>query len=373
MLLFPQKTDANIDSTGKQFYVLSPRVAVNEQLCALFRLAGFNAVKGIEQDFNYLEEVTIPVNTSGVVVDIGASTQVEVISHLLQVHIPRTVWCCVVGDSDSIILLQSFIRNNIHYFNINAQQEMIVEAATYGVEIKEKRRAVSISILGCKGGVGSTTIGYQLANEIARIKQISTIFIQGSRGSRDLDLHAGKKLLPGITPAQKYFDLMVNQGEQFPDLEQDLLQGYNFVLFEQIINTADKEQLRHLAESSLCLVLLIDRSMASIRVARNMIENIDLLQRTSRGARRLFICLSDTRPIPMDALSKEDIQSLLGRQIDILFPYNKQVKSRRSPFTLFSSAKTPLDTLTHYVLGGGKSHKASLINRILARKNKEVL
>lgn len=373
MLLFPQKGEMAADPSHKQFYILSTRTEIIGQLSTQFRLAGFSVVEGIEQTFEQLDKVTIPASASGVVVDVGDSTQVEMITHALQVNIPRQVWCCVVGDSDSISLAQTFKRNNIHYFNIYAQQEMIVKAAMQGFEAKTKRQPVSISILGCKGGVGSTTIGYQLAAEIARKKQISTLFIQGAQGSQDLDLLFGKKLLQEITHAQKYFDLMVNKEDTFPDLSQEIFQEYNFVLFEQSINTANKEQMRHLVESSLCLVLVIDRSMASIRVARNMIENLELLQRTSHIARRLLICLNDTRPVPFDSLGSEDIHNLLNRPVDILFPYVKRVKSQRPAFSLFGTAQTPLQTLTSYVLGGSSGSKKSLLNHLLPHGKKGAL
>ncbi|EMF04245.1 hypothetical protein [Serratia marcescens] len=371
MLLFPQKADANIDPAGKRFYIISSRLEVNNTLSEQFRLVGFSAVESLMQDFMHADSLNIPSNASGVVVDICTNEQVDEIIHGLQVHIPREVWCCVAGDSDSIALAQAFASHNIRYFNLSTQHELMVQAAVSGVELKTNRHAVSISVLGCKGGVGSTTIGYQLANEIVRIKHMPTLFIQGASGSRDLDLHAGKKLLQEITPVHKKFDLMSSDSQCFPDLKHDSLQKYNFVLFEQSINTADKELLRHLVESSLCLVLILDRSMASVRVARNMIENIELLQRTSRASRRLFLCLNDTRPVSINAVSQDDIQALLGRPIDVTFPYNKQKNPAKSKHPRFVRSLSPLDTLTQYVLGVAVRPQTSLVSRLLTRQRQE--
>lgn len=368
MLLFPQKNEAESDISGRQFYVISLRSQVKEQLCAQFRLAGFDAAKGIEQNLMQLEKLSIPINASGVVVDIGSSTEVDAISHALQINIPLEVWCCVVGDSDSIALSQSFMRNDIHYFNITAQQDAIIQAAVLGAGVKARRQPVSISILGCKGGVGSTSISYQLASEISRIKQIPTLLIQGSHGSRDLDLHAGKKLQQEITTAQKHFDLMIAQSDSLPDLSQDIYSAYNFVLFEDAINTADKEHMRHLAEHALCLVLVIDRSMASIRVARNMIESVELLRRTNNLTRRLLISLNDTRPVSINSISDEDVQSLLGKPIDIFFPYSKLTNRKSSTFR---SPQTPLQTLTTYVLGGAVRPKSRWLTQRLFSSKKE--
>jgi len=367
MLIFQQKESDASDKTDGKFYVISTRRAINEQLCQQFRLVGFNAVEGIERDITHTASLNIPGNANGVVVDIGNNTQVADVFNALQIQIPRQVWCCVVGDSDSIALAQDFAANQIGYFNVSMQQDMIIQAALSGIEIKNHRTAVSISVLGCKGGVGSTTIAYQLAVEISRLKELPTLFVQGNSGSRDLDLHAGKKMSQDITSLQKNLDLMCSNSNTFPNLQLEGMHQYNFVLFEQSINTADKELLRHLAESSHCIVLVIERSMASVRVARNMIENIELLQRISRTSRRFFICLNDSRPVSMEMLSLSDIKALLNHQIDITFPFSKKKNPAKKRKSRFSPSPSPLNQLTRAVLGQKKEQNKSVMNRIFYR------
>ncbi|END9351058.1 hypothetical protein ABMH92_004800, partial [Escherichia coli] len=46
---------------------------------------------------------------------------------------------------------------------------------------------------------------------------------------------------------------------------QNIYDKYNFVIFEETINSASKETLRHLAEKSSCLILVLDRSMSSVQ------------------------------------------------------------------------------------------------------------
>lgn len=351
MLLFPDKADVSSEHSGKQFYVVSPRPEVNEKLSAQFRLAGFSAVKSIPLSFTQLDKLVIPTDACGVVVDIEANTQAEAISQALQMKIPRKVWCGVAGDSDSISLSQRFARHRFPYFNIHVQLDALSQAAMQRRDAPEQRQAVSISVLGCKGGVGSTLIGYQLAEKIAGLKKTPTLYAQGASGSRDLDLLVGKKLTQDITSLNKSFDVMSSQSVEFPDLKQEPFLGYNVVLFEQAINTADKELLRQLIESSSCLVLVIDRSMVSVRVARNMLEIIELLQRTGQLTRRLYLCLSDTRPVQLNALSAEDIRALLGRPVDVHIPYSKKGNPEARAFSLFSRAFSPVEQLAHCVLG----------------------
>lgn len=363
MLLFQQKARAGAQSTQRKLYVVSGRGDVSEELCQLLRLAGFSAVECISRRATQLSSLYIPEDASGVIIDIVDNMAVMEIVGALQMQIPRKVWCCVVGDSDSIALAQTFAHNQVGYFNLHTQQDMVIQAALASIQLKNNRSAVSISVLGCRGGAGTTTLAWQLAGEIVRLKQLPLLFVQGSAGSHDLDLLAGKKLSQEVTSLNKNLDVMSADGEHYPDIGCDADQRYNLVLFEQSIATADKELMRQLAEKTRCLVLVLDRSLSSVRVARNMIENVEMLRRSSHTPRRLFICLNDTRPLAADALSLTDIKILLGHPINIVVPY------RRRSASLAQGKKrrlhSPLARLARMVLGDESASKRSMTTRLL--------
>lgn len=364
MLLFPQKDDAKSAQNEKAFYVLSSRKVINEELSQLLRLAGFNQVTSVLQDLDLSHNLAISEKDYGIVIDIGRQEYIDNIVPAILAMVPRGVWCCVVGDSDSIMLAQGFLRDGIQYFNLNSQRELFVQSAISSTNLKSTRWAVSISILGCKGGVGNSSIAYQTISNIVQAKEMPSLFVQGATGSRDLDLLTGKKMVQEIVAGQKNLDLMSSSSSLYPDLSLDGFQKYNFVLFEEAINTANKETLRQLVESSSCLVLVMDRSMASVRVARGMIEVAESLNRSQLAPRRLFICLNDSRPFSMNMLSIEDLQSLLGRPLDVVFPYNKQ-KDGITRFVGLNRKIAPIDQLTRLILGGAPIHKGSFINRLM--------
>ncbi|NIH92215.1 pilus assembly protein CpaE [Enterobacter asburiae] len=363
MLLFQQKKTDDTNITDRKLYVISERYEVREQLCQLFRLAGFHAVEDVPMGITQMSTLAIPENTNGVVIDIADNIDVAGVVNSLQIQVPRNVWCCVVGDSDSISLAQSFARNHIGYFNRHTQQDMAVEAALSGAEYKYNRSAINITILGCKGGIGATTIAWQLAEELAQQKQLPILFMQGSRGSHDLDLIIGKKLSQDITAVGKNLDVMSTVSD-YPNVEHDTAQRYNFAVFEQSIATADKEMMRLLAEKSRCMVLIIDRSLSSVRVACNMIENTEQLRRNSPTPRRLLICLNDTRPVAEDSLSLVDIKNLLDNPIDIHFCYSR----RNEPSKLVKKRQfhTSIIQLTRVVLGDKYKPVQNIFSRLSA-------
>ncbi|QHM77220.1 hypothetical protein C7M52_03216 [Mixta theicola] len=367
MLLFPQKEE-KAAFTEKTFYVLSARADVNERLCQMLHLAGFNQIESRHQRIGQIGNLELSPHAYGVIIDIENLEQTDDIITAVQAIVPRNVWCCLVGDSDSIVLAQTFSRHGLFYFYLSAQSEDLIQAAMNGVVKKTQRKAIAISVLGCKGGNGNTAISWDLANRISQLRKMPTLFIQGGAGSQDLDLLIGCKLVQEINPVNKNLDAMSWKEESFPEVERELFDKYNFLIMEESIVSADKEVLRQIAEKSSCLIALMDRSMASIRIVRHIMEIVDAIKRSQRAPKRLILCLNDSRPVTMDMLSLEDIQSLLGRPIDIYFPYRKKGLLSALPF--LQRERPPIESLTLKVLGESEPVKNPLLRQFGGRKGK---
>ena len=348
----------------KPFIVLSARAEVNREMGRLLNLAGFTQVETPGQPLGTDSPLQIPAEAYGVIIDIESLSHSENVVNTLLAVVPRHVWCCVVGDSDSIALAQSFAEYGLHYFNLSTQRERLIQAAISGATLRVCRWAVSISILGCKGGVGNTYIAWHLANKIGQLRPAPTLYIQGSAASQDLDLLAGKKLQQDITSVSKNLDVLRSGEAHMPDLSQGDFLSYNFVLFDQAIHTADKETLRQIAGHSSCLVMVMDRSMTSVRRVRQMIETLEAINRAGLMSRRLLLCLNDTRPPATEMLSKEDMESLLEREINFVIPWRGQSHSffrRRRP-------EDPLECLTQQVLGEPAKATATTLSRLIKKK-----
>ncbi|GLR07768.1 tight adherance operon protein [Mixta theicola] len=365
MLLFLQKEE-KASFKEMTFYVLSAREDVNEQLSQLLRLAGFSQVEKVHQSLGQVRNLTLSPQAGGMIIDIGAQTQVEEIVPVIQALVPRNIWCCVTGDSDSITLAQSFARHGIAYFYLKAQNDEMMQAAASGATAKARRWAVSVSVLGCKGGIGNTTLAWQLANRLVNQRQMPTLFIQGRAGSRDLDLVIGKKLSRNVVAVNKHLDAMGWEETHFPPIQQEAFEKYNFVVFEESINAADKEQMRQIVERTSCLILTMDRSMSSVRRVCSLIEMIDAINRSQSTPRRVLLCLNDSRPVTSEMLSLEDLQALLGRQLDVIFPYHKE--RTVTYFPALRRQRSPLETLAQKVLGESTPVKTSLVQRLTGKR-----
>lgn len=352
MLLFPQKNE-KATGTDQAFYVLSERKDVTEKLGQLLRLAGFAQVEEIHKSVMYVTSLQLAPQTRGIIIDIDDSLNAQETIQAIKTLVPRDVWCCVVGNQDSITLAQRYASQGLHYFYIGAQDDELIQVVTSGRRVTPFRWAVNISVLGCKGGIGNTSIAHQLVNNIIQLRQMPTLFIQGKAGSNDLDLLFDKKMNQALIPANKYLDLMCLQYDSLPQLKFETTEKYNFVVYEETANSVEKERLRQIIEHSSCLILVLDRSMSSVRVVRQMIEINDSISRSQRTPRRVLICLSDSRPVSGEMLSVEDIQTLIHRKIDIVFPWRKT--QLRPPFFSLKQKLSPADALTQRVLGASET------------------
>jgi len=348
MLLFPQKNEKK-SSADQTFYILSERREVINKLGQLLQLAGFSQVEAISGSVLQTTALQLIPHARGVIIDVGDSVKPQETILAIKTLVPRDLWCCVVGNQDAITMAQIYARQGLHYFYLGAQEDELIRVVTAGESVADFRWAVNISVLGCKGGIGNTSIAHQLVNKIVQIRQMPTLFIQGKAGSNDLDLLFDKKMNQGPISANKHLDLMCLQDEALPQLKYEATEKYNFVVYEETVNSAEKERIRQIVESTSCLIMVLDRSMSSVRVAKQIIEINESINRSRRTPCRLLLCLSDSRPISSEMLSQEDIQSLIQHKIDIVFPWRKM--RLRSSFFSISAKTSPADVLTRRVLG----------------------
>lgn len=173
--------------------IISTRKGLKDKISEYVRLADIKNIKEIDDDIFSAASILIPDNVKGIIIDINENHDINTILDLMKVHTPRDCWCILVGDIDSISIAQQFIERGILYLHIQSQLADLTQNLLKGIQIESDRKAFFISILGCRGGIGTTLLSYQLAHVITQIKKSPTLLLQGNQGSQDLDLITEKK------------------------------------------------------------------------------------------------------------------------------------------------------------------------------------
>ncbi|CNH02766.1 putative tight adherance operon protein [Yersinia thracica] len=346
--------------------IISSRKWLVEKVSEKIRLADMNNIKEIDKSIFNSSSINLSDQTIGVIIDIGNDKEIDKILDLIKNNTPRDCWCVLVGDIDSISIAQQFTDRGILYLNIQSQSAELTQLLLKGIQIESERKAFFISVLGCKGGIGTTLLSYHLAYEITQIKKSPTLLLQGNQGSQDLDLVTEKKMNTSITEYYKYLDLMLCNEIKLSDIDNQTNKKHNFIIFDQPIHNTSKERTTDYIEQSNCIIILLDNSMMSVRIAKEFINLYERFKRDNRQAIRLIICLNESRPVTKDMLDTNDIQSLLGRVIDIHIPYINSTKSSLNDPNYFGRKKTKINILAKNTLG--IKVNTSMDNYIWAKK-----
>ncbi|CNI47849.1 putative tight adherance operon protein [Yersinia rohdei] len=353
------KKDTKIKNT---IAIISKRKWLIDNVAEKIRLADMNNIKEIEKDILTVSSVNLPEQTIGIIIDIGNDHNIKNILDLIKNCTPRDCWCVLVGDIDSISIAQQFTEQGILYLNIQSQSAELTQLLLKGIRIESDRKAFFISVLGCKGGIGTTLLSFHLANEIAQIKKTPTLLLQGNQGSQDLDLVVEKKMSNEITEYYKNLNLMRCKENKLSEVDAKTNNKHNFIVFDQPIHNIPKENITDYIEQSNCIIILLDNSMMSVRIAKEFIGIYDRFKRDNRQAIRLILCLNESRPVAKSMLATTDIESLLERKIDIHIPYIYKTKESLSDQNYFGRKKNKIDTLVKNTLGIRVN--SSLKNRI---------
>ncbi len=329
--------------------IISKRKWLIEKVSEKIRLADMNSIKEIDKDIFTVPSVNLPEHSIGVIIDIGNDENIENILNLIKNHTPRDCWCILVGDIDSISIAQQFTERGVLYLNIQSQSDELTQLLLKGIQIESERKAFCISVLGCKGGIGTTLLSYHLANEITHIKKSPTLLLQGNHGYQDLDLVTEKKMNDEMSIYSKNLDLMFCKERKLSDIDTQTNKKHNFIVFEQPVHNIKKERITDYIEQSNCIVILFDNSMMSVRVAKEFIVFYERFKRDNKQAIRLILCLNESRPVTKNMLDTTDIRTLLGRSIDIHIPYIYKTKDSLNDHNYFGRKK--INSLAKNTLG----------------------
>ena len=218
-----------------------------------------------------------------------------------------------------------------------------------GVNIPRVRNSVKIAVLSCKGGIGASLISSHIANEIVVNKKIPVLLAQGSNGSQDLDLLFDKKLSAGVVEYTSNLDLFNGDLGTLPPATTE---KYNFIIYDQPIYNVKKDNFSQLLESYSSFVLVVERKIGSLRLAKQFLDECERIRSTTGKPIRTFICISDSRLETSKLMAKNDIETLVGSSVDAVIPYIKNTHAKTVlGVNLGRNGKSEINSLMMKVIG----------------------
>ncbi|MGX9418272.1 AAA family ATPase [Vibrio sp. RC27] len=341
-----------------------------------------------------------------VIVELNKSQNVtrdaERISHLLPSHAS----VIVIGCEDAISTIRNLKEMGFYYlFWPISKQELIDFVKSVNVNRAsnrgpgQKRRAKKISIIGAKGGVGTTLLVSEVAHQLVSDKKSNCVVIDHNYHSGDIDIMMGipkfdKRMVQrgalltslDLTTINSLIakqsdmlsvlsltsdDLTVNELNEYTDSIVDLLSPeVNFFVEDlsasAISPLADN---RNWMESD-CVILVVTPTISAVRDAARIKKALDT--KTDDTKPRLIVVVNHVVPEKSSTVKLTEIEKFLNYKPQVVLPYvpnaAKDLVEGKRLAKSSSGMKSPLKRLVSLILGESLAYKsksgiASLFSR----------
>ncbi|MBZ8006790.1 hypothetical protein AVBRAN9334_01310 [Campylobacter sp. RM9334] len=304
-------------------------------------------VKTLIKNYKDINAKDLGSNLIAIIIDLGIIKNVNESINILNTILPKDNTCIVFADNDSITIRQEFLNKGLRYLHYETQFNELFYELDSQSENKGSFSSIQISVLGTKGGIGTSFIAYLLAKNIYDRFCNKTLLLQGANSSFNIDLFSD------ISFNTEYFQdkgiclYKESLEDNFVGFNKYSEHKINFMVYDQGIYNASKENIELTLSNSDCVVLVINKELASIKKTKEVLETNDFLLSVNQGAKRIILVLNELSPIK--TLSIGDIEELLKRKIDLIIPFKSGIKEVKNNGA--SKINKAISSLVNLVIG----------------------
>lgn len=311
--------------SGYKVAIVSKRTELIEKVRSVLFLYNILGMEIISLALSELKETPSWNQFDAIIVDIQNADDAEQISENINRCIPIQATTVLVGSYDSIQFSEFLLKKGIYFLLENSQLEKIpdiLHKRSMTPPGSSQRVGSVITFLGCKGGIGTSSLVVHTLKKISDLTNYPLLYIQGATTSSNADflfempipddgslIDVGHSLQVKVETNEKawnYKDL--NSGEfNITIIDQNMGLASSFKHFEEIITLSN------------IIFIVINRDPYSIKVAKKMLTEIARASATNFDLlnKRFLICLNDDVPYDKkNALRDSDIEDFLEQKID---------------------------------------------------------
>ncbi|MGL9750724.1 MAG: hypothetical protein ACR5LC_04195 [Symbiopectobacterium sp.] len=142
--------------------IISPRPDVMTDIVSQLLMHHLADVIPHEADFFTMNDNPAASDAIAVIVDIDDVDNVELIMQMVALLIPVSAKPILVGNNDSICFAHALMMAGTNYRHIGSQLAQLPDLIRDPIPATRNRVTMKISVLGCKGGAGASTVAHQL-------------------------------------------------------------------------------------------------------------------------------------------------------------------------------------------------------------------
>lgn len=328
--------DAKIVRDKNKVAVISSSQSVLSEISSVLRMHNIGNVVSKKQPISEFREDETTTDAGWYVVDIENEKDLATINDIVAMAIPNDVLYILMGETDSIAFSTELMKIGARYLYKGTQLGAVADIILNAKGKQVDRLSLNVSILGCKGGCGTTTISSKLFSSIDKFMSAPALLIQGGSGSRDLDLISGESL--GISILESKVQrisstkaVKIDSETTRFDYNNPVYQQYNINIFDHNIARASQEDIETVLNHTTVLVLVVGNNFSSFRTAKKIIDEYKKFEiRTKSRPKRIIICANEYNvKFRRDKFSDEEAEDFLERKIDIRFPHLNSDKNEK--------------------------------------------
>ncbi|WED26084.1 AAA family ATPase [Vibrio sp. DW001] len=339
-----------------------------------------------------IEIVIVELNESN-----NVSQDAERISHLL----PNDASVIVIGSEDAISTIRNLKGMGFYYLFWPITKHELIEFVVSVHEnrnknkgLGKKRKAKQISVIGSKGGVGTTLICSEIAYLLSEDKKSSCVLVDNDYQGGNIDIMLGmekfekRQIRPGAfattldnTSAQgmlikhnKLLSVLSLTSESLANAEikeytktvvEHIAADCNFII-DDLSSIArqnfNKEEVVELSDS---VILVLEPTVSSLRDAARIKQQLE--DQNQESNMRVFVVLNYCLPTSSGTITLKEVEKYLRREVDVIIPFVKQldalVLERKRISKIGGKAEKGLRRLVSLIVGEDEKKGFSLFSR----------
>lgn len=295
-----------------------------------------------------------------ILLELSESNDVVADAREFAAKLPTHKGVIIIGKEDAISTLRTLKEMGFYYlfWPINKYEfadfvRHVHSDLKAQIGISKERRAKRVSIVGTKGGIGTSFITAELSAKLAG-QGVDTVLVDHQFHDSnmdvllgltehlprsidelavpegDLDLEGAQNFLSKVAPDLRFLSI---NGE----LADNELLSYNHALCKQISRNTNfivadfsgsvdfRVTAKMLVTHYDVVVIVIEPSVSAIRNAKALISSIDEQRQAQRKRTRIISVVNHHRPESSFVVQRSELEKFLGSTVDIDIDYCKQL------------------------------------------------
>lgn len=297
-----------------------------------------------------IEIVIIELNESN-----DISSDAERINHLL----PNDASVIVIGSEDAISTIRNLKRMGFYYLFWPITKSELIEFVVSVHEnrnrnrgLGKKRKAKQISVIGCKGGVGTTLLCSEIAYQLSDQKKSSCVVVDNDYQGGNLDIMLGmekfekRQIRAGsfattldnasaqsmLTKHTRLLSVLSMTSSTLSNTEikeytktvtEQVAVDVNFVIDDSSSIARQSFNKQELVEISDCVILVFSPTVSSLRDAARIKERF--AEESEEKNLRMYLVLNYVVPEGAATITLAEAEKYLHQEVDVVIPYIKKM------------------------------------------------